>query len=138
MCRMVAGRDFMPTCADLASLQAPKTDGISFLPTLRGESKDQSAHEYLYWEFHDKGSKQAIRSGNWKGLRVGIEQDPTTPLELYNLEIDPQEKTNLASKHPEIATKLSGLLDSVRTAQEMNEYSGKSRGSKPRKKKKQK
>ena len=52
--------DLMPTLADLAGVEAPSNDGISFLPALLQE--DQARHESLYWEFHNvRGShSQAV------------------------------------------------------------------------------
>ena len=41
--------DVMPTLADVVNVKSPKTDGLSFLPTLLGK-EGQQQHEYLYWE----------------------------------------------------------------------------------------
>ena len=58
--------DVMPTLAELTGTVLPeKTDGISFLPTLLSK-KDQQAHDYLYWEFHELNGREALRSGKWK------------------------------------------------------------------------
>ena len=104
--------DFMPTAAALAGTTPPKTDGISFLPTLLGKTKEQKQHEYLYWEFHEnKTSNQAVRMGDWKGIRYR----PTGPLELYNLKTDLGEKYNVAAAHPEVVAKLEIQLNKVRT-----------------------
>ena len=50
-----------------------------FLPTLLG--MEQPAHEFLYWEFHERGGKQAILADPWKAVRLGVGQDPDGPLE---------------------------------------------------------
>ena len=51
----------LPTLADLAGAPTPPDlDGISFAPTLLGKP-GQKPHETLYWEFHERGSKQAVR-----------------------------------------------------------------------------
>ena len=42
--------DFLATAADLAGVIPPKTDGISFAPTLLERPNEQRTHEYLYWE----------------------------------------------------------------------------------------
>src|SRR4051812_6675609 len=76
--------DFMLTAAEIAGVPVPeKTDGISILPTLLG-GKQTNQHGFLYWEFHEKGSKQAVRMADWKAVRVEIGK----PLELYNLKTD--------------------------------------------------
>ena len=41
--------DLLATYTDLAGIQAPKNDGISFAASLRG--KKQKVHKYLYWSF---------------------------------------------------------------------------------------
>src|SRR5689334_5703815 len=62
--------DFLPTAAELAGAQPPaRIDGISILPALLGQS--QRRHEYFYWEFHERGFTQAVRMGDWKGVRAG-------------------------------------------------------------------
>lgn len=107
--------DVLPTLADLTGQVAPDDiDGISFMPTLLGEDNQQT-HDYLYWEFHELQGRQAIRSGQWKGVRYGVSEDPDGPLELYDLEADPGESNNLAAEHPEVVAKLSKLLAEART-----------------------
>ncbi len=61
--------DVFPTLCDIAGVEAPKgLDGMSVLPTLRGEP--QPPHEALYWEIHHP-FQQAVRSGDWKAIRFG-------------------------------------------------------------------
>jgi arylsulfatase A-like enzyme len=87
--------DFLPTVAEIAGTSiANPIDGISILPTLIGEQ--QPEHSPLYWEFrqkNDKGFLQAVRVGNWKGIR----KLPSGQFELYDLVSDPKEENNLAS-----------------------------------------
>ena len=55
----------MPTVADLVDAEKPANiQGISFLPTLLNQP-GQKKHDYLYWEFHENGGRQAIRQGDW-------------------------------------------------------------------------
>ncbi|AQT68079.1 Arylsulfatase [Anaerohalosphaera lusitana] len=101
--------DFMPTCADLLGVEPPSsTDGKSFLPALLGKTQEQ--HEYLYWEFHEGGGKQAVRKGKWKGIRFNLKNEPNPPVNLYNLDTDPGETTNVASVYPGIAAELKQLM----------------------------
>ncbi len=110
--------DMMPTLADLTGQKVPvKTDGISMLPTLTG-SRKQKNHAYLYWEFHEDGGRQAVRVGNWKAVREKIASGNPT-FELYNLEDDLAETTNLANKNPKQAKKLKKIMDTARTESEL-------------------
>jgi len=108
--------DVMPTFAELAGADAPEDiDGISFLPTLLGKTHKQKEHDYLYWEFHEYGGKQAVRKGKWKAIRLEVRNDPNGPLELYDLQADPQEKKNIASQHPDIVRQMEQIMRQART-----------------------
>ena len=106
--------DWMATVAELAQTQAPPNcDSISFVPTLLGESAKQLKHEFLYWEFHEGGFKQAaLFEGRWKGIRKDAAD---APIALYNLQNDVAEKTDVAAQQPEIARKISEYLTTART-----------------------
>jgi len=107
--------DVLPTITNL--IGAPTSDnidGISFLPSLLGE-KEQPQHEYLYWEFHEKRGRLAIRQGDWKLIRYDVFVPENTTTELYNLIDDPGEENNIAGENPEITAKLLKLLESART-----------------------
>jgi arylsulfatase len=102
--------DMFPTFADVAGIDADfAVDGISMLPELTGRS-DQAEHDFLYWEFPSYGGQQAIRYGDWKGVRTGLFKDPDAPIQLYNLKDDLAEEHNLAEQHPEIVYLLDSLM----------------------------
>jgi arylsulfatase A-like enzyme len=106
--------DWMATAAELAGAQTPAgCDSISFLPTLLGKPvAAQRKHEFLYWEFHEGGFKQAaLYQGRWKGIRSG---GPDAPLVLYDQQADLAEQTNVAAKHPDIAKTIGDYLKSAR------------------------
>jgi arylsulfatase A len=103
--------DFAPTVLELAGVPVPEgMDGISYLPTLRGRSEDQRPHEYLYWEFYEMGGRQALRTGDWKGVRLGVRNNPTASLELYHLGDDPAEERDVAAQHPRIVERIEALM----------------------------
>jgi len=106
--------DWMATAAELAGSKPPTgIDSISFVPTLNGHSEKQPHHEFLYWEFHDGGFRQAaLYQGRWKGIRTGSHD---APIQLFDTETDIAEVINVAAKHPEIAMKISDYLQSTRT-----------------------
>ncbi len=108
-----AFQDVLPTFVAAAGGEVPQgLDGLSFLPTLRGRGEAQATHYVLYWEHARRW--QAVRTGRWKGLR----KKPSAPLELYDLEADPGETTDVASKHPEVVRKILALLKSERSPSE--------------------
>lgn len=95
----------LPTPCEAAGIEHPTDlDGISFLPTLLG--KPQKPHEFLYWEIPAGGGQQALRMGEWKGVRQGLMQR-LTDLELDNLREDPSESKNVAAQHPEVVARIS-------------------------------
>ncbi|HEV7380649.1 MAG TPA: arylsulfatase [Dyadobacter sp.] len=107
--------DLLPTFAQLAEAKlTTQVDGISIVPALTGKGK-QEQHDYLYWEFHEQGGRQAVRQGNWKAMRLKAADNPGAQVELYNLSKDPSEKTDLAGQHPEQAKKLGELMDQAHT-----------------------
>jgi arylsulfatase A-like enzyme len=111
--------DFLPTCAELIGVKAPKNiDGLSMVPTLLGRTGGQKIHKFLYWEFHEQGKKQAVRMGDWKGVRLNVAENPNGPIELYNLKDDIGEKHNVAGQHPQIVAKIKKYMKSARTSSE--------------------
>jgi arylsulfatase A-like enzyme len=106
--------DWMATAADLAGAKLPPgRDSISFVPTLRGPTKEQQQHEFLYWEFHERGfSQAALYQGRWKGIR---ERTPDAPLALHDLQNDIAEQTDVAARNPEIVARINAFLKSARS-----------------------
>lgn len=103
--------DFLPTAAGIAHARPPQgIDGISMLPALLGQTQTNQ-HDFLYWEFHERGFQQAARMGDWKALRP----QAGAPLELYNLKTDLTEKHNLAPEHPDVVAKFENYLKTART-----------------------
>ncbi|MBL0160499.1 MAG: arylsulfatase [Bryobacterales bacterium] len=102
--------DFLPTAAEMAGVEVPGgLDGVSILPTLLGRT--QKPHEYFYWEFHESGFDQAVRMGNWKGIRKG----PKSPLELFDLAADLGERNNVAAAHADVVRQIEQWMATART-----------------------
>ena len=108
--RISALWDLYPTFTQLAGIKTTKpVDGISLVPVFN--SKMTREHDYLYWEFHENNGRQAVRWKNWKGVKLNVSKDVNPPLELYDLDHDPSEQFNVAQKHPDIAAKLTAMIN---------------------------
>lgn len=104
--------DFYPTllkAADVTPDKSQALDGVSILQTWR-DPEAAPTRKALHWHYplekpHFLGGRSsgAIRVGGWKL----IENFKETSHELYHLDSDPSEKTNLASQRPD---KLRELL----------------------------
>ena len=103
--------DLFPTFLELAGAE-PSTDldAVSLLPILKGGQMEASRD--LYFVRREGGpayggkSYEALIRGDWKLMQ----NDPWSPLELYNLKSDPQEQTNLATQAPKVFRELSETL----------------------------
>ncbi|MDB6003465.1 MAG: sulfatase [Prosthecobacter sp.] len=103
--------DLFPTFLELAGAKpSPDIDAISLVPILNGGTIDQPRD--LYFVRREGGpayggkSYEALIRGDWKLMQ----NTPYSPLELYNLKNDPQEKTNLMGKAPKVFKELSTAL----------------------------
>ncbi|QDV25813.1 arylsulfatase [Aureliella helgolandensis] len=90
-------QDVMPTLAELTGATSPQSDGLSFLPTLLGKSRQQT-HSHLYWEY---GNQTAVRMNQWKAMRRG-----GGDWELYDVSHDTEEKRDIGADHPYILKQL--------------------------------
>lgn len=101
--------DMMPTLAKIAGAKAPTNiDGISILPLMLG--KKQKQHKFFYWEIQEgkdvSGFKQAARMGKWKAVRIA----DSYKTELYDLEKDVSEKTDLSAQYPAIVAQMEKIM----------------------------
>ncbi len=111
--------DLFPTFAELSGASIPEEiDGISMVPTLLGEGV-QPKHEYLYWEFHERGGRVAVRKEKWKAVKYDYLKDPDGPIELYNLAEDISESNNVANEHPEIVDQMKQIFLDAHTPSEV-------------------
>ncbi|MBT3374423.1 MAG: sulfatase-like hydrolase/transferase [Lentisphaerae bacterium] len=109
--------DILPTMAELTGQPVPtQTDGISILPTLRGEEVDQKKHPYLYWESSRRAlGMQAVRMEQWKAVRLRSRKGKIAKLELYNLKTDIGEDNDVAGEHPEIVQRMEQIMGEAHT-----------------------
>lgn len=102
--------DMLPTLTELAGAKTPTgIDGVSMARALKGQQ--QAPQEFMYWEFHERGFQQAVRTGHWKAVR--LKKD--APLVLYDLPNDPLEQHDVSADNPEVIAKIEKYLKTART-----------------------
>tara|TARA_R110002096_G_scaffold119495_1_gene258950 strand:+ start:80 stop:2275 length:2196 start_codon:yes stop_codon:yes gene_type:complete len=107
--------DVFPTLADIAGFTPPEgLDGKSFAPTILGNDTSQIHHDFLYWEFLEQGGKMGVTTTKWKAIQLNTLRDPK-PTELFDLENDPSETTDVASQYPEIVKQMDGWIEQSHT-----------------------
>ncbi len=101
--------DLLPTLVEIAGGQPHQpVDGISLVPTLTGRGT-QPRHKFLFWDFNGYGGQQAVRYGDWKGVRRDISKGNRV-LELYDLRRDPGERDDVARANPKIVQEIERIL----------------------------
>lgn len=111
--------DLLPTFCNLANINLPNDrifDGYDISPVMFGTGPDPRDIVYYYG-----GGAQiyAIRKGAYKAHFIIQPESGGTPEEkivqdtpvLYNLNVDPSERFNIADKHPEIIAEIKRVLE---------------------------
>lgn len=115
--------DLMSSFAALTGVKLPENsapDSFNYLSALLG--KDKTGREWIVE--HSASSKLSIVKGEWKYIEPGqgakIQVNTNTETgndpkpQLYNLNSDLGEKTNLAETNPDKVKELTGLLNEIR------------------------
>lgn len=124
--------DLLPTIAKFIDAPLPerKIDGKDIWPLLRGDGNAKCPHE-AYYIYYANNQLQAVISGKWKlifphtyrtlaGGPGGKDGRPApytnakAELELYDLQNDLGETTNVIAKYPEVVARLEKLADGCR------------------------
>jgi arylsulfatase A len=127
--------DLLPTIANLVGAELPEhqIDGRDVWPIIAGHPNAANPHP-AYFFYYANNQLQAVTSGDgrWKlilphayrtlagrpggkdGIPVKYEQRKVTEPELYDLQADISEKTNVAARRPEVVKRLMELAESAR------------------------
>ncbi|MEM8735705.1 MAG: arylsulfatase [Planctomycetota bacterium] len=117
--------DMLPTFCELAKVDPPsQIDGISIVNELTGDG-EQAQHEYLYWEFYERGGKRAARIGDWKAVQLNLNKRSDPAIELYHLPTDVSEKRDVATEHPDLISKAKSIFTQASAPSEFWSFRGK-------------
>ena len=103
--------DIMPTVLELSGASYPQERngkdihpliGKSLLPVLHGDSATIHSNDGMGWELFEM---KAYIKGNWKILRLPV-PFATGEWQLYDLDKDPGETTDLSAEFPEVREQL--------------------------------
>jgi len=114
--------DMMATFADMTGAKMNPTDGISLLPTLTGSHKLQKKHDFLYFEYPEKGGQLAVRMGKWKGVKLNMRKNPGAAWMLFDLQNDRSENNNVAAQHPDVIKRLDAIVKKEHQTAHINEW----------------
>lgn len=117
--------DMLPTFCELAGAEAPTgIDGISLVNELMGHSNEQRQHDYLYWEFYERGGRRAARFGDWKAVQLDVNKNLDAPVEIYNLLTDMGEEHNVAATHSDKVAEAKAIFSAAHTPSEFWSFGG--------------
>ena len=118
--RISGFEDWLATFAELAGSKLQRDADLaseSLVPALKGT--DAPRTRPLYREFPGYGAQQAIWDGKWKAIRTdmakAVKAGEKVVTQLYDLDADPNETTDLAAKFPEVVKELEAKMTAART-----------------------
>ncbi|MDA0874101.1 MAG: sulfatase [Bacteroidetes bacterium] len=110
--------DLLPTMLDFTKGSLPDSvtlDGASLRPILEGDTEAEIRNEYYYYR---GATLYAARMGKWKAhfvtewaYRADSERTEHDPPALYDLDLDPEERFNVAERHPDIVTQILARVE---------------------------
>ena len=106
---MCSTLDLLPTLARLAGTTEPRDriiDGADIGPLLTGQPGAATPHEQFFYYGTGSHTLDAVRAGRWK---LHLDKD-----ELYDLDADVGETTNLFARHPQVVRELRDRADACR------------------------
>ena len=118
--------DIYPTLLDLCGVDPPRgppIDGVSLRPLLEGERNDWPQRTLFTHNPIDETNRYpgAVRTQRYRlvreikgpagGSRATNRDEQATPWQLYDMQVDPGEKQNIAADHPNIVAELGRMYE---------------------------
>ena len=130
--RLASNIDLFPTFAEIsgASLPNVKIDGVSILPLIEGDEKENPRTSFVY--YYNKNDLEAVTDGDFKlvfphkyvtygtyapgnnGLPGKLGQAEIVKCELYDLRRDPGERYDVSDLYPEKVQSLHCIAEAMR------------------------
>ena len=108
----VVTSDIYPTIVELLQIQLPKQnlplDGISLLPLIDGKMKERP-QPIGFW--HPGEGGLANGPAVWSDNRYKLHKLPGNKFELYDIQAEISEKSDVAAEHPEVVTRMKAELE---------------------------
>jgi arylsulfatase A-like enzyme len=102
--------DWFPTLCAAAELSCPQNlEGVNLWPTLTG-GPELTDRPPMIWVFAEYGGQVAVRLGDFKVLRRGLNTKQPGPWEVYNLAEDPAESRDLAASSQALVARVEEIL----------------------------
>ncbi len=112
--------DWFPTLTDVAAAELPTNtqsiDGVSLIDVMSGNDELERSQP-LIWEFAGYGGIVAVREGKWKAVRRELRKKNPGSWELYDIDQDPSETTDVAQQYQQVVERLEKAYLSNRSAE---------------------
>ena len=108
--RFIIGFDLFPTLTEIAGISESNPsnlDGVSFKDHLL--EQDDFVDRDIFFGYEPKLGT-AMRRGVWKMIVKGEN------VQLFNLELDPLESTDVAGQHPDVATSMKQAIEEFKSS----------------------
>ncbi|QDT66162.1 arylsulfatase [Calycomorphotria hydatis] len=109
--------DLLPTLAEICGADVPSDrpiDGKSLVPLMMEDGDNEWPDRKLYTFHHDLPRERGnVRTQRYLAVAGDVRKKPRH-WALYDMQTDPEQKTNIASEHPEVVKELSTAFETKR------------------------
>lgn len=121
--QVVCTTDLIATCAEIsggALAEKAGEDSYSIVPILTGKQgktplREATIHHSISGMFSIRKGKWKLINGHGSGGRTKVDKSIKTKIQLYDMEKDIRETTNVYQDHPEVVKALTALLEQYKS-----------------------